>query len=85
MSPIVIELGALLGSAATKKHAPAWAFTAASEQLKKVKAIEANMQSVIGSGGDLKYELADAMNVIKDCTAQKSLIVSMLQRAPAPL
>jgi len=83
VSPLVIELGALLGSAATKKQAPVWAFTAASEQLKKAKVFDANTKSVIGSGADLKYTLVGAINVIKDCMVQKSLIVSMLGKAPA--
>ena len=82
VSTAAIELGALLGSTATKKNTPAWAFTAASEQLKKLKAIDANTQSVIGGSGDLKYTLVDAVSVVKDGMSQKALVISMMQRAP---
>lgn len=82
VSTIVIELGALLLSTATKKSTPAWAFTAASDQLKQLKAIDANTQSVIGGSGDLKYTLADAVSVVKDAMSQKTLVISMMQRAP---
>ena len=58
------------------------AFTAASEQLKKLKAIDANTQSVIGGNGGLKYTLADAVSVVKDAMSQKTLVISMMQRAP---
>ena len=51
--------------------------------MKKEEVIAANTKSVIGSSADLKYTLADAIHVIKDCMAQKSLIVSMLGKAPA--
>ena len=82
VSTIVIELSALLLSTATKKSTPAWAFTAASEQLNNLKAIDANTQSVIGGSGDLKYTLADAVSVVKDAMSQKTLVISMMQRAP---
>ena len=82
VSTTVIELGALLGGTATKKSTPAWAFTAAPEQLNKLKAIDANTQSVIGGSGDLKYTLADAVGVVKDAMTQKTLVISMMQRAP---